>query len=502
MRPTGLVEGARAGDWRVLWRYGTGASSVVHLAVRVGDEGAGPYALKLALRRGDARFGREAELLERVRHPNVPRLQGYGEWHGLPYVVMDWVEGAALYRWARLCNPSRRQVTGLLARVAGALAAVHSMGGTHRDLKGDNVLVRLADGAPMLMDFGAGTWEGAAPLTVGGPPGTPLYYSPERLRSHLGLLPPEAPSGAGPADDVYGLGVTAFRLLTDSYPFLDLEEAQRTQQRLAGKPPCAPHTLNPRVPPELGALVLRMMAAQPGDRPDAHEVARALEPLASQETEELLFAWATEPDQLGPGLRLPSGMKYELWLARARIEEAQARVAAEVARIQAQRQAPAPLQPQPPEAPRREVRSAPPVPRRHAAAQWLWLAAAWAVVLAAAFWLEQAPHLEQHAPLVQQGQETRDAGATGLGDTPLSAPTSVSPPAPTQEEICAEMPKEPMPGQLRSPCKRSMVEINGGCWTGPIEGESAPCGNKSYEWKGQCYWPVAAPRQPTTSDPP
>jgi len=502
MRPTGLVEGARAGDWRVLWRYGTGASSVVHLAVRAGDEAAGPYALKLALRRGDARFGREAELLERVRHPNVPRLRGHGEWHGLPYVVMDWVEGAALYRWARLCNPSRRQVTGLLAKIAGALAAAHSVDGTHRDVKGDNVLVRLSDGQPMLMDFGAGTWEGAASLTVGGPPGTPLYYSPERLRSHLGLLPPEAPSGAGPADDVYGLGVTAFRLLTDSYPFLEVEEAQRTQARLAGKTPCAPHELNPGVPPELSTLVLRMMVAQPGERPGTHEVARALEALASQEAEELLFVWATDSDQLGPGLRHQSGMQYELWLARARIEEAQARVAAEVARVQAQRTTPPSAEPQQPPAPRREVRTVPPAPRRRVAEQWLWFAAACAVLLAAALWSRSLPPAEQHKEWAQQGRATRDAGTSSLGDAPRSAPASASALEPAPGAIGAELPKEPLPGQLRPPCKRPMVEINRGCWVGPMEEERPPCGKQAFVWENRCYRPMIMPQQPATSDPP
>lgn len=504
MRPTGLVEGARAGEWRVLWRCGMGTSGAVYLVVRVGEEPAVPYALKLARRRGDARFEREARMLARVRHPNVPRLQGQGEWYGLPYVVMDWVEGAALYRWAQLCNPSLRQVTRLLAKVAEALAAVHAVGGAHRDLKGDNVLVRLSDGEPMLTDFGASTWEGAAPLTQGGPPGTPLYYGPERLRSHLGLLPPGAHSGAGPADDVYGLGVTAFRLLTDSYPFLEVEEAQRTQERLAGKAPRAPHELNPGVPPELGALVLRMMAARPEVRPAAHEVARALEalPLAPEAGEDPLFAWETEADQLGPGRRLQSRMEYEQWLAQARIEEGQARLAAEAARVQAQRQAPAPPQPQPPAAPRSEVRTAPPSPRRHTAEQWLWFAAACAVLLAAALWPQSPPSAEQHGEWAQQGRATRDAGTTGLGDAPLSVPASASALEPERGAIGAEMPKEPLPGQLRPPCKRPTVERNGGCWVGPMEDEPPPCGKQAFAWENRCYRPMIVPRQPATSDPP
>jgi serine/threonine protein kinase len=507
MRPTSMVEGTRVGSWRVLWRYGTGTFGVVYLAVRVGEEAAGPYALKLARARGDARFGREAELLSRVRHANVPRLQGQGEWYGLPYVVMDWVEGVALYRWTLLCNPSWRQVARVLSKVAGALAAVHSVGGTHRDMKGDNIRVRHSDGEPVLTDFGACTWEGAAPLTVGGPPGTPLYYSPERLRSHLGLLPPGAPSGAGPADDVYGLGVTAFRLLTDSYPFLEVDEAQRTQERLAGKPPRSPHELNASVPPELGALVLRMMAARPEERPPAHEVARTLEALAlapAQAGEEPLFVWETEPSQLGPGRRLKSRMEYERWLVHARIEEGQSRVAAEVGRVQAQRHVPLPPQPKAHVVPHRasvfwRLRT---LTWHSSAARLSLLVVAGTVLLTIALWLADSPPSEQHEKLIQQTRESRNAGTTGLGDTPLSAPESASAFEPARGDIGAEMPKNPLPGQLQPPCKRPMVELQGGCWVGPIEDELPPCGKQTYAWATRCYRPIILPQQPTTSDPP
>jgi hypothetical protein len=417
-----------------------------------------------------------------------------------------------------------------LAKVAGALAAVHAVGGAHRDMKGDNALVRLSDGEPMLIDFGACTWEGATPLTVGGPPGTPLYYSPERLRSHLSLLPPGAPSGAGPADDVYGLGVTAFRLLTDSYPFLEVDEAQRTQERLAGRLPRAPHELNPRVPPELGALVLRMMAARPEERPAAQEVARTLAPLAlapEQPGEELLFGWETDPSQQGPGQRVQSRMDYEQWLAQARIEEAQARVTAEVARVQAQRQAPSLPKPQVPPAARRLSafkrlraqpwrrvarktppapadihRTAQPTPWHSAAAALSLLAVACAVLLAVALWPGHPPPAEQHQELVQPARETRDAGTTGLGDSPPSALPSGSSLEPERGNLGANILKDPLPGQLRPPCKKPMIEINGGCWVGPIEDESPPCVNQFYEWKNRCYWPVVGPQKPATSDPP
>ncbi|HEX8703528.1 MAG TPA: serine/threonine-protein kinase [Myxococcaceae bacterium] len=343
--PTRLAAGTRVGDWRVLSRHEAGTFGVVYLAVRVGEEEAGPRALKLSRRRNDARLEREVQLLARVEHSNVPRLHGHGDWQGFAYVVMDWVAGVDLYRWARLCNPPRRQVARLLSKLAWALSAVHSEGGMHRDLKGDNVLVRLANNEPVLTDFGAGTWSGAAPLTVLGPPGTPLYYSPERLRAHLNVLPPGSASGAGPADDVYALGVTAYRLLTDTYPFSELDEAHRTQERLRGRLPRAPHEVNPAVPPELSALVLRMLAALPEERPYVHEVNRALDRLIQSPApgwEGLLFEWEEDPSRLGPGRRHREQVADELRRARQQAAESMSRVAAEVERVRAEQQAPTP----------------------------------------------------------------------------------------------------------------------------------------------------------------
>jgi len=97
-----------------------------------------------------------------------------------PYLVMELVEGEALYEWAARRNPSSRQVLRVVAQVARALAATHEAGGVHRDVKGANVLVRPGDGRAYLTDFGAGHYRRAATLTSKLlPPGTPAYRSPE-----------------------------------------------------------------------------------------------------------------------------------------------------------------------------------------------------------------------------------------------------------------------------------------------------------------------------------
>ncbi|MCY1022525.1 protein kinase [Pyxidicoccus sp. MSG2] len=174
-------------------------------------------ALKLALHPEDLRFAREVELLSRLHHPSVPRLVDHGSWQqpgGLPYphIAMEWVEGVALYDWARARRPTSRQVLHALASLAQALAATHAAAGVHRDVKGDNVLVSTADGRVFLTDFGSGSYVGAAMLTSPPfPPGTQPYRSPEAWRSvRLPFQPSNTPYAPGPADDIFALGMTYY----------------------------------------------------------------------------------------------------------------------------------------------------------------------------------------------------------------------------------------------------------------------------------------------------
>lgn len=304
--PASLKEGAKVGPWRVVSWKGQGAYGVVYRVVREGHKEEGPFALKLALRPRDARFVLEVELLTRLDHPNVPRFYDAGAWEcaqGLfPYVVMEWVEGAGLYEWAQQHNPTSRQALELLAQVASALVATHEAKAVHRDVKGDNVLVRRADGRPYLMDFGSGAVDGGPELTRDVlAPGTAAYRSPEAwayerlLRFH-----PKAHYGGSIKDDLFALGVTAYRLVTDEYPPPTHPAEEGSEVWWMGRAPRPPRALNPRVCVELDEIISRLLSVLPGKRFNcsSRETAEALERAARSagpEADEPLFAWETRP---------------------------------------------------------------------------------------------------------------------------------------------------------------------------------------------------------------
>jgi eukaryotic-like serine/threonine-protein kinase len=212
------------GPWLVLQRVDSGSYGVVFRAQRAGHPASPPVALKMAKQLRDPRFEREVELLQRVHHPSVPRYEDSGLWtspqgHLFPYVVMEFVDGFILYDWFRKQHRSTRQVLRVLAQGARGLAAVHAQGAVHRDVKGDNIRV-TPEGRAVLLDFGSAWLPGARPLTdTTAPPGTTPYRSPEMLRFMWEFRrDPEARWQARPSDDLYSFGMTAYRLVTGTYP--------------------------------------------------------------------------------------------------------------------------------------------------------------------------------------------------------------------------------------------------------------------------------------------
>ncbi len=151
---------ARVGPWRVTGVAGEGGMGTVYAAER--DDGlfrmrAAVKVVRRGLHLDDhfvARFVAERQILARLEHPNVARLLDGGLTDdGLPYFVMEYVDGEPVDRW---CDARRLSVEArleLFCRACGAVAYAHRRGVVHRDLKPSNILV-AADGEPKLVDFG------------------------------------------------------------------------------------------------------------------------------------------------------------------------------------------------------------------------------------------------------------------------------------------------------------------------------------------------------------
>jgi eukaryotic-like serine/threonine-protein kinase len=174
----GLAPGTEVAGFIIEGLLATGSFGAVYRAKRCGR----PFAIKLVLinPRGD----REAAALRLMRHPNVVAFHGYGLWPEeeprFLVLALELVEGHTLDVWAAQENPSALElVMRMLLPFALTLADVHASGVVHRDIKEANIVVREADGQPVLVDFGAaGIKEGAPRLTLRLPPGTAEYRSP------------------------------------------------------------------------------------------------------------------------------------------------------------------------------------------------------------------------------------------------------------------------------------------------------------------------------------
>lgn len=287
------------GGYRVLRRLGTGGMGTVyealqedigrHVAIKLLHESFHEDPLVIA------RLFNEARTVNLIRHGGIVSIFEYGqEPDGGAYLVMEYLEGEALSRRLHRCGRLALAGVRLCRQVASALAVAHQHNVIHRDLKPDNIMIVAEPEIPggeraKLLDFGIAkltrAQDGVAEdlrTRAGQTMGTPTYMSPEQCR------------GASDLDgktDVYSLGAVLYQVLGGQPPFQADVPADVMSLHLFGQPRPL-HELDPLLPQPLSALVHRMLAKDPSERPAMKEVAAHLQQIEA--------AWPGPPRPSAP----------------------------------------------------------------------------------------------------------------------------------------------------------------------------------------------------------
>jgi serine/threonine-protein kinase len=279
------LETSLAGRYTIERELGRGGQATVYLAR---DERHGrPVALKVlhppgvpddGPASGAARFQREIEFAARLSHPHILPLYDSGAAGGRLYYITPYVDGESLRdRLARAGRLPLSEALRILRDVARALAHAHRQGLVHRDIKPGNILLNQ-EGDALVSDFGVAKALAAAARPGSAEDvevtdsalvlGTPAYMAPEQAAGG---------SEVNHRADLYSFGVVAYELLTGATPFAGRSRHEVVAAHLAEAPePVAGR--QPEVPAPLAALVDRLLAKRPGDRPrDATEVLSLLD---------------------------------------------------------------------------------------------------------------------------------------------------------------------------------------------------------------------------------
>ena len=268
--------GTLLGKYRLVRVLGRGGMGVVYLAERADQEFEHQVAVKLMPRgletaETERRFRLERQVLARLEHPHIARLLDGGVTdEGYPFLVMEVVEGEPIDAWCAARDLGLSKRLRLFVDVCDAVQYAHQNLVIHRDLKPANILV-TAGGTVKLLDFGVAKLveeEGGLETVTRFQPRTAAYASPEQL----------ADRPVSTASDVYSLGVVLYRLLTgrlphegerptaggaERAPLRPSEAAAREQVEAAEG---APARWSRRLAGDLDRILLKALAAEPGDR--------------------------------------------------------------------------------------------------------------------------------------------------------------------------------------------------------------------------------------------
>ncbi|HVF86182.1 MAG TPA: protein kinase [Pyrinomonadaceae bacterium] len=202
------------------------------------------------------RFRSEAVTLAKLNHPNIATLYSFFRQGDEFFMVLEYVRGVTLHQLITSQGAlPPEQALRLFRQMLDGIHHAHNSGIIHRDIKPGNVML-TENGTLKVLDFGIARILGAARMTKAGHlVGTVEYMSPEQVRG----LEMDARS------DIYALGVLLYEMLTGRVPFLIENEFELMKAQIEQQPP-PPRELNPAIPPEVEAVILRALAKDPNER--------------------------------------------------------------------------------------------------------------------------------------------------------------------------------------------------------------------------------------------
>lgn len=279
-RVIGLSEGSCLGVYRIVGKLGRGGMGTVYSAIHV------PLAKQVALKvlpadrvsnsRAVSRFRREMRALGRLEHPNLVGARDAGEVDGVPYLVMDLIQGLDVSAIASALGPLPiADACELVRQAAVGMEHARQQGIVHRDIKPSNLML-TPEGTVKVLDLGLARFVNS--------PNTEEISQQGVAMGTLEYMAPEQLSDRRPVDstaDVYSLGATLYRLLTGQTPYSDLRHASTVQKILAVTHSRLPSVreARPEIPAALETALEQMLEKAPAKRlPTPGAAAEALVP--------------------------------------------------------------------------------------------------------------------------------------------------------------------------------------------------------------------------------